>query len=154
MEKNSKNLTGNQETLDLDFLSESPIATGVAPVLDLEMEICGAIKASISASHKSRDQIIDRMNMTLVDSGYEVTSRKLNQWLAPSQCDKRFPAWSIAPVCWATSSILVLQRIANALGYELVDKRDQQALEYGQLMIEQQQAKRRAAEIKRQLEGK
>jgi hypothetical protein len=143
--------TGDQQVLDFSHLAESPLETDIAPVLDLDMEICGAIKGSISASFRSRPQIVDRMNYCLVDTEFDVTPRQLNQWLAPSQGDKRFPAWAIPAMCWATRSILPLQRMAHALGYELVDRRDQQALHYGQALIKEQQAKREASELKKQM---
>jgi len=150
MVKATEKITGEQQNMDFSFLAGPALDDNNAPPLDMDTEICVSIKKAIRLSHRSREQIVDRMNLCFIDSDYEVTLRKLNAWLAPSQGDKRFPAWAISAVCWATGSMLPLVCQAHAVGHEISDPREQQAQAYGQALIEEQVARRKAAELKKQ----
>lgn len=131
-----------------DDLEQPVLHSENAPTLDLDVELTAAIKKAIRLSGYSRDQIVDRINLCLIDTGASnITVRQLNHWLAPSQKDKRTPAHILPAVCWATKSMLPLEALAGSLAHDLVDSRDQQALEYGELAITKRRLERRMRQM-------
>ena len=137
--------------LDLfSHLEQCTLETQNAPSLDLELELCAAVKAAIYACPYSRDQVVDRMNLCLRDSNAKnVTKRRLDHWLAPSQSDNHFPFHYVPALCWATQSILPVQRLLMPLGHEAVDVRDKEVLEYGQLEVEKSRLIRQMNKMKK-----
>ena len=146
----NKNITGDL----FPNLSDSPLEAENAPILDLDTEICAAVKAAIRQSRLSRDQVVDRINLCLRDTDAKlVTKRMLNQWLAPSQEDKRMPAPIIPAICWATRSTLPLETMTKCIQYDLVDAREQVALQYGELAIAQKRIERQRRTLAKHLDG-
>lgn len=150
----SKELELPQEQQELDLfghLSESPLHCENAPQLDMELELCAAMKASIAASPYSREQVADRMNLCFEGTGNKpINIRKLNAWLAPSQGSKNFPAWAMNAFCWAVGSELIYERNLLPLGLKLVDGREEEVIELSRKMIAEKRLQREIRTMKKQ----
>ncbi len=145
--------TPDSFTSDLFGGLEQPVLHSEnAPPLDLDAELTAAVKKAIRLSGYSRDQVVDRINLCLVDTGVKkVTKRMLNAWLAPSQDEKRIPAHIVPAICWATRSMLPMEALAGSLAHDLVDSRDQEALAYGELAIHKQRLERQLRQMGKKL---
>jgi hypothetical protein len=106
------------ETLQGDFLESEN-----APYLDLWIEVIGAVNQMLRNCPLSREQILDRVNLCLRDSGRKkVTMASLNKWLAPSQ-ENSVPAWILPALCWACQSEYVFNVLLKPMGRKTVDER-------------------------------
>ena len=154
MVKNQQKITGKQPDL-FQCLSEPTIDPENAQDLDIQNEMIGALtKAIRDAKHygMSRERIVERMNLCLPELHKPLTLRQLNGWTARSQESRDFPARYLPAFCWATNSILPLLVLAQSIDHDLVDRRDQLALEFGQKMVERARLNRDVNELKKYLE--
>lgn len=120
--------------------------------LDLGPELLGALNTVFREVRKegmSRERIVDAMNKLLPDLERPLTLRQLNAWTARSKEYHELPARYLAAFCAATGSDLPLRVVAKALGYDLVDAREQAAKRLGETHVEIGRLRR---ELK-QLEG-
>jgi len=120
-----------------------------APFLDINLELMGAINKAIREARVNgmgREHIVDRMNLCL-DKTDQITLRKLNAWTAASKESHNFPARYLPAFCWATQCMLPMSMLVQCLGYQIVDGRDQLAVEYGNALLEEAQTKRKLKEL-------
>ncbi len=124
--------------------------------LDIHLEFMGAIAQAIREAKKrglSRERIVERMNLCLPELEKPITLRQVNSWTAASKEYHEFPARYLPAFCWATGSVLPLLVLARAMNHDLVDRRDQVALELGQKLVAQAQLGREVSSLKKLLEG-
>ena len=122
--------------------------------LDINPELLGAINTALRNGRPrglSRERVIDRMNQFL--GGKAVTLRQLNSWTAVSQEYKEFPARYLPAFCAATDCDLPLRVLAQSIARDLVDAREQAALELGASLVETARMRRRQSELRQQLGG-
>lgn len=132
----------------------SPWDAGNAPALDLGVELMGALCAALREARGrglSRERVVERMNLCLAPVA--ITLRQLNTWTAPSADGKRLPAEFLPAFCWAVGSVEPLRVLAAPISHDLVDRRDQLAVELGRAEVEAARLRRQAGELKRQLGG-
>lgn len=156
MAKRAQNFSGIQADLFQRLAERDALEAQNAQDLDIGPELLGALNLAIREAKKrglSRGRIVERMNICLPDTDREITERQLNSWTAASKEYHEFPARYLPAFCWATSSIAPLLVLARAIGHDLVDSRDQQALELGQKMVQHAQLARGINQLKRELEG-
>lgn len=141
---------------DLFQQLEAPaLAAQRAQDLDIGPELLGAVNQAIRLAKRdglSRERIVERMNLCLPDAERPVTLRQLNAWTAQSKEFHEFPARYLPALCWATGSLLPLLTLAQALGHDLADRRDQAALELGQKLVHQARLGRDVKLLKKMLE--
>jgi hypothetical protein len=131
-----------------------PAAVGQPVDLDIHLELLGAISSAIRDAKRrglSRERIVDRMNEVLPDSG--ITVRQLNAWTAQSKEWREFPARYLVAFCFAAECDLPLRIMANALGFDLADRREQVAKELGESLIASARLKRQQSELRQRLGG-
>lgn len=136
-------------------LEEPALAAQRAQDLDIGPELLGAVNQAIRLAKRdglSRERIVERMNLCLPDAERPVTLRQLNAWTAQSKEFHELPARYLPALCWATGSLLPLLTLAQALGQDLADRRDQAALELGQKLVHQARLGRDVKLLKKLLE--
>lgn len=124
--------------------------------LDIGPELLGAVAQAIREAKRqglSRERLVDRMNLCLPDADKPITLRQLNAWTATSKEYHEFPARYLPAFCWATGSVLPLLVLAGAVNHDLVDRRDQVALDLGQKLVRHAQLGREVNKLKKLLEG-
>jgi len=153
--KPAQTITGIQPDL-FQQLEQPALERDAAPSLCMDHELRGAMATALRLARQhygySRDRIIDRMNLCLEPED-KITVRQLNAWMAISQEDKDFKAKYLPAFCWATHSILPFQVLLNAIDFEPVDLRDQQALRLGQLTVEKARLAREERHLRTRLGG-
>lgn len=105
------------QQLEFDLLHQDN-----APILDLEVELIGAVNRSIRSCGIGRDHFVDRVNLCLRTTNKKITKTQINKWLALSQ-DNCIPAWVMPSVCWAVNSIDPMTALLNPLGFKPMDVR-------------------------------
>lgn len=156
MAKRGQNFSSIQPDLFQQLAEQDALEALSAHDLDIGPELMGALNLAIREAKKrglSRERIVERMNMCLPDIEKKITLRQLNAWTAQSKEYHEFPARYLPALCWATGSIVPLLVLAQAIGHELVDARDQAALALGQKLVAQAQISRDINQLKRTLEG-
>ena len=93
------------------------------------------------------------MNLVLPDQERAITARQLNAWTAHSKEYHEFPARHLPAFCWATGSIAPLLVLAQAIGHDLVDGREQAALDLGERLLAHARLGRDIRNLKKTLEG-
>ena len=127
-----------------------------APALDIGPELLGAINTALRearAQGYGRERVVDRMNSCLVDHDRKLTLRQLNSWTANSKEHHPFPLDCLAAFSWATGSDEPLRVLARALGFDLVDAREQAAKQLGEMQVELARLRRKSGALTKQLEG-
>ncbi len=130
------------------------MASRNAPALDIGPELMGAINTALREARAlgySRERIVDRMNACLHDRERALTLRQLNSWTASSKEHHPFPLDCLAAFSWATSCAEPLRVLARALGFDLVDAREQAAKELGEMQVELARLRRKSGELTKQL---
>jgi len=149
--------TFSPEQVELFLRLESPaIETANAADLDIGPELLGAVHEALRDARGrglSRERIVDRMNAALPELERPITPRQAYAWTAQSKEFHELPARYVPALCWALGSDLPLRVLANALGYELVDRRDAAALRLGQLSVTRAQLTREERALREQLGG-
>lgn len=156
MAKRGQNFSSIQPDLFQQLAEQDALEALSAHDLDIGPELMGALNLAIREAKKrglSRERIVERTNMCLPDIEKKITLRQLNAWTAQSKEYHEFPARYLPAFCWATGSIVPLLVLAQAIGHELVDSRDQAALALGQKLVAQAQISRDINQLKRTLEG-
>lgn len=157
MVKRRKLISSIQGDLFQQLAEQTALEAQQAQDLDINLELMGAINQAIREAKQrgmSRERIIDRMNLCLPDLERGITLRQLNAWTAQSKEYHEFPARYLPAFCWATGSVLPLLMLAQAIGHDLVDRRDQVALELGQKLVAQAQLTRDVNSLKKLLGDK
>lgn len=124
-----------------------------APDLDIYAELRGACAAALKHARSrglSRERVVERMNLCLPDAK-PITLRQLNAWMADSKEFSEWPYRYIAAFAWACQCDAPLAVAPNAMGYDLVDRRDAAALELGRLNLNKAELQKRERELKRQI---
>jgi hypothetical protein len=155
--KRRKLISSIQGDLFQQLAEQTALEAQQAQDLDINLELMGAINQAIREAKQrgmSRERIIDRMNLCLPDLERGITLRQLNAWTAQSKEYHEFPARYLPAFCWATGSVLPLLMLAQAIGHDLVDRRDQVALELGQKLVAQAQLTRDVNSLKKLLGDK
>lgn len=140
---------------DLFQQLEAPAMSETAYDLDVNLELMGALNQTIREAKRrglSRERIVERMNLCLPDLDRRITLRQLNSWTAASKEYHEFPARYLPAFCWATGSILPLLVLAQSINHDLVDLRDQVALELGQKLVAKAQLSREVSQLRKILE--
>ena len=125
-----------------------------APPLDIGPELLGAINTALREARArglSRDRIVDRMNACLPERERPVTKRQLDSWTAVCKEFHPFPVDCLAAFCWATGSDEPLRVLARALGFDLVDAREQAAKELGEAQVAIARLRRKSGELTKRL---
>lgn len=133
-------------------LLESPRAQD----LGIELELMGAVNFAIREARKrglGRERLIERMNLCLADAGETVTLRQLNSWTAASKEHHSFPAKFLPAFCWAAQCAKPLLVLVECIGFDLVDQRDQLAVELGNKQVAIARAQREIRQLKNLLGG-
>lgn len=134
----------------------SVMGSANAPELDIGPELMGAVNTALRearGSNLSRDRVTDRLNLALASGGKAVTKRQMDAWTAQSKEFHELPARYLPALCWATGSEAPLRVLAHALGFELVDAREQAAKRLGEVQIEIARLKREGGAITKTLGG-
>ncbi|MCC7413332.1 MAG: hypothetical protein IT495_17080 [Gammaproteobacteria bacterium] len=155
MAKPPRNISPKQGDLFQRLESPSLEAANAAD-LDIGPELLGAVHAALREARGwglSRERIVDRMNIALPELDRAITARQAYSWTAQSKEYHELPARYLPALCWALGSELPLRVLANALGYDLVDRRDAVALRLGQLSITRAQLTREERTLREQLGG-
>lgn len=156
MAKDKQKITSNQADIFQQLAKANEIEASEACDLDIGPELQGSINSAIREAKKrgfSRDRIVERMNLCLQDIEKSVTTRQLNAWTAQSKEFSEFPARFIPAFCWATSSILPVLALANAIHHDLVDGREHKAMELGLALVQSAGLARKANALKQELGG-
>lgn len=156
MAKRGQNSSSIQPDLFQQLAEQDALEALSAQDLDIGPELMGALNLAIREAKKrgwSRERLVERMNICLPDIERPITLRQLNAWTAQSKEYHEFPARYLPAFCWATGSIVPLLVLAQAIGHDLVDARDQAALALGQKLVAQAQISRDINQLKRTLEG-
>jgi len=127
-----------------------------APDLDIHHEMLGAIALALKEAKKrglGRELVVDRMNLCLPELVKPITKRQLDSWTAESKEYSEFPARFLPAFCWACMCDAPLATGPRSMGYDLVDRADEAALEMGRLRLQQAEIAKREREIKRRLGG-
>jgi hypothetical protein len=122
--------------------------------LEVNLELLGAISHAIREAKQrglSRERIVDHMNALLPGRG--VSKRQLDAWTAISQEHKEFPARYLPAFCHATGCDLPLRVLAQAIGRDLVDAREQVAKRLGENLIQTARLASERRELKTALGG-
>jgi hypothetical protein len=105
-----------------------------------------AIRLALTGSRLSRDQIVDRMNEIAVREGLRSTISKasLDNWAKDSD-PHRLPSltWTVI-FCKAVDDFNVLTELAQPFGLEVINKRQQNLLEWAEADLQRRKATRRA----------
>lgn len=133
-------------------LQHDPLDARNAPDLDMWLEVIGAVNNMIRNSGMSRDQIVDRVNLCLVNSDHTISKNQLNKWLATSQ-DNCMPAWVIPAICWATRHDSILHALVHPIGRKIVDMRGDMLRQISESQIEAAQKAKEADDLKKALLG-
>jgi hypothetical protein len=151
--KRKKSFSADQG--DLFRQLETPALEALnAPDLDIGPELLGAINLALREARTrglSRERIVERMNQCLPDR--KVTLRQLYAWTANSKEDHPFPAEYLPAFCWAAESIAPLLALAQAVGHDLADAREQAALALGERLVHHARLGREISQLKKTLEG-
>lgn len=136
----------------------APLVMGSAnaPELDIGPELMGAVNTALRearAANLSRERVTDRLNLALSHLDKALTKRQLDAWTAQSKEFHELPARYLPALCWATGSEAPLRVLAHALGYELVDAREQAATRLGEVQLEIARLKREGGAITKTLGG-
>lgn len=156
MAKTKQSFTGNQVDIFQQLAKEDALEAATAVDMNIEQEFIGALNYCIRAAKNkglSRERIVERMNLCLQNRNRAVTLRQLNAWTAASKEYSDFPGWMLPAFCWACSGDLTIQVLAQTIGRDLVDKREQIALELGQTLVQSANLTRKANDLKKQLTG-
>ena len=155
MAKSKQLSTRIQADMFQQLAERTAIEAKEAPFLDINLELMGGINKAIREARvngMSREHIIERMNLCL-DAADKVTPRQLNAWTAASKETHNFPSRYLPAFCWATQCMQPLNMLVQCLGYQLVDGRDQLAVEYGNALLEDAQTKRKIKQLQTLITG-
>lgn len=125
-----------------------------APDLDIGPELMGAVNTALRearASNFSRERVTDRLNLALASGDKAISKRQLDAWTAQSKEFHELPARYLPALCWATGSDAPLRVLAQSLGFELVDAREQAAKRLGEVQLEIARLKREGGAITKTL---
>lgn len=153
-EKSGAAFSGVQGDFFRHLDEPSVIARPNAPALDIGPELMGAINTAIREARKNtygRDRVVDRINACLAGSERAITKRQLDSWTAASKEHHPFPLDVLAAFCWATGCDEPLRVLARALGFDLVDAREQAAKKLGEMQIELARLKRQSGALTKRL---
>lgn len=156
MAKAREHFSSVQADLFQRLAERDALEAQAAQDLDIGPELLGAVNQAIREAKRgglSRDRIVERMNLVLPDQGRPITARQLNAWTAHSKEYHEFPARYLPAFCWATGSIAPLLVLAQAVGHDLVDGREQAALALGERLVAHARLGRDIRNLKKTLEG-
>jgi hypothetical protein len=154
--KTRKSFTPIQPDLFQQLAEKTALEALTAQDLDIELELMGAVTHAIREAKKtghSRERIVERMNLCLPDADERITLRQLNAWTAASKEHHQFPARYIPAFCWATQCLQPLLILAQCIGYDLVDHRDQIAAELGNKQVVVARTQREIRQLRGMLGG-
>jgi len=87
------------------------------------------------------------MNLCLPNLPRALTKRQIDAWTAASKEYHEFPVRYLPAFCWATQSEQPLRIAAQALGFDLVDEREQVAMRLGQMRVDKARLSREERDL-------
>lgn len=110
----------------------------------------GVITASIKSCGISRQQIAERMSISL---NYSVTERMLTAFTSESKELHRWPAAWDRAFCEAVGDSTLLRCRAEAAGFRVIDRDEIAILAIGREYLRQKRATEKLAALERQVQG-